>query len=102
MAEEVIINKKMAPHYIHTSAKITDPSDLLEFARPGYKRVVFLTPRLRAHTDMEEAVAFKSFYSGELAGEDPPNPESVYVLTGMDTLLDHDNGLRKRMNEVDK
>jgi hypothetical protein len=91
----------MASYYIHTNATIGDPSDLLSFARPGYKRVVFLTPRLRAHADLNETAAFKSFFCGELAGEDPPNPESVYVLADMGPLLETDYGLRQRINEVD-
>jgi len=87
--------------YIHTAKTIAEPNDLLEFARPGYKRVVYLTPRLRAHMDLPEAAAFKSFVVGELRGEDPPNPNSVYVLTGLQESLDNDSGLRRRISEMD-
>jgi len=90
------------PYYIHTSATIAGFSDLLQFARPGYKRVVHLTPRLRTHEDYPEAVAFKAFVEEELRGEDPPNPESVYVLTGFENILSSDFGLRRRLNEVHK
>ena len=90
------------PYYVHTAATIAGPDDLLEFARPGWDRVVYLTPRLRARMDLDEAAAFKSFFAGELRGEDPPNPGSVYVLTGLNNLLDKDRGLRQRMNEVDR
>jgi hypothetical protein len=90
------------PYYIHTAATIAGPEDLLEFARPGWDRVVYLTPRLRARMDLEEAAAFKAFFAGELQGEDPPNPGSVYVLTGLQSLLDSSSGLRQRMNEVDR
>ena len=52
--------------------------------------------------NLEEAVAFKTFVAGELCGEDPPNPGSVYVLTGLQSVLDSDNGLRRRFNEIDR
>ena len=52
--------------------------------------------------NLEEAAAFKSFVAGELRGEDPPNPASVYVLTGLQSLLDSDKGLRRRINEIDR
>lgn len=101
-AVTLVNDDQHGPYYIHTSVSITDPSDLLQFARPGYKRVVHLTPRLRGHTDLTEAVAFKAFVEGELRNEDPPNPESVYVLTGFDGLIESDYGLRRRISEVHK
>lgn len=93
--------KQHLPYYVHTARTISGPADLNEFARPGYKRVVYLTPRLRTHMDLPEAAAFKAFVAGELSGEDPPNPESVYVLTGLQENLDNETGLRRRINEMD-